>query len=359
MVSGIPTVPRPRHARRGVSMIYALVAMVALTGFVSLAVDVGRVQIAKTELQQAADAAARYGASSLSLGTSTVKSRVAAVALENKVDGQGLVIDQTNDIEFGTWDPATKTFTVLTGSAQSGATALRITARRLASRNTGVPTLCASLLGRNTIDVKAVAIATRGKAVSYSVPADACPWLAGMPSGSKCDMYGGNTQDSVAPAQSPLQVTGIPVSAGTKFCFRQSGGTTGWDDGSAGTFGPDGDTSWIVQQQADNGINYTKAPINCLVGIFLDDRAPNTWSQGTAGDYSTSTSRNFSTLSPPLKQVFFIGDGLDASGNLQEFTVPTGATRFYLCIMDEKGWWWDNFGTLTTTMMDDNVQLVK
>ena len=66
----------PKRSKRGISPIYAMIAMTALTGFVSLAVDLGRVQIAKTELQQAADAAALYGASGLSVSTSTVKTRV-------------------------------------------------------------------------------------------------------------------------------------------------------------------------------------------------------------------------------------------------------------------------------------------
>jgi hypothetical protein len=76
-------------------------------------------------------------------------------------------------------------------------------------------------------------------------------------------------------------------------------------------------------------------------------------------DFSTSNSRNFTQLSPKLKQVFFIGDGVNDNGQLQDFVVPAGATRFYLGIMDEKGWWWDNTGTLSTTMMDAKVTLVK
>src|SRR4051794_15322610 len=117
-----------RRRRRGISLLYAMVSMVALTGIMSLAIDLGRIQIAKTELQQACDAATRYGAGGLGQGVGTVKSRVATAGAENKVDGQPLVIDQNNDIEFGTWNAATKTFTILVGTAQSSATAIRVTA---------------------------------------------------------------------------------------------------------------------------------------------------------------------------------------------------------------------------------------
>ena len=76
-------------------------------------------------------------------------------------------------------------------------------------------------------------------------------------------------------------------------------------------------------------------------------------------DFSSAASRDFSSLSPKIKQVFFIGDGLDSNSQLQQFVVPAGATRFYLGLLDEKGWWWDNTGQLQTTMLDDTVTLVK
>ncbi|MBC8106639.1 MAG: hypothetical protein H7Z14_08625 [Anaerolineae bacterium] len=153
-----------RHVRRtGISLIYAMVAMVVLVGFVSLAVDLGRVQLAKTELQQATDAAARYAGGGMWQSVATVKSRVATAGLENMVDGKPLVIDPAADLEFGTWNAATKTFTVLVGSAQTGATAVRVTGRRSASRGTAVPTFFGKLLGRNTIDMKATAIAAYGQ----------------------------------------------------------------------------------------------------------------------------------------------------------------------------------------------------
>jgi hypothetical protein len=343
-------------AAAGFSLIYAMVSMVALTGFVSLAVDLGRVQIAKTELQQAADAAAMYGASGLKINTATVLSRAIASGADNKVDGQTLVITNS-DIEFGVWDPSTKTFTVMPTGSESSATAIRVTARRSAARGTGVPTFFGRVVGQNTVDAKAVAIAARGHVTYNSVQGDSCPWLAGMPSGSSVAATGGNTQNSTAPNQSPAQMTGLNLAAGTHLTFRQASGQTSY--AGAGNIGPDGDTSWIVGQAQANGINTTYAPIQSLVGIFIDDRAPSTWSAQSSLDFSTSASRDFSTLSPGLKQVFFIGDGMNSSGSLQEFVVPTGATRLYVGLMDEKGWWWDNTGTLSLTTLDDDVMLVK
>src|SRR3954454_11297274 len=63
----------PQHARRGAMLIYATVAMVVFAGLCVLAVDWGRVQVAKTELQRTADAAARYAVTGLSDSTTLIK----------------------------------------------------------------------------------------------------------------------------------------------------------------------------------------------------------------------------------------------------------------------------------------------
>src|SRR5690242_19000059 len=51
--------------RRGISLVLVGFALVVLVGFVSLAVDIGRLRLANAELQTAADAAARAGAFAL------------------------------------------------------------------------------------------------------------------------------------------------------------------------------------------------------------------------------------------------------------------------------------------------------
>src|SRR4051812_20166958 len=114
----------PFAARRGATLIYALVMMFVLIVFISLAVDFGRVQLAKTELEMATDSAARYGALGLSSGPAVVKARIISAAADNTVDGTPLVVDANLDIEFGNWNATTRTFTPVTGAAQSSAKAL-------------------------------------------------------------------------------------------------------------------------------------------------------------------------------------------------------------------------------------------
>ncbi len=338
------------------SIVYVVLAMTVMVAFASLGVDLAKVRVVKVELQSAADAAAMYAAAGMDQGATVATSRAITAAGDNKAYASSIVVT-SSDVEFGTWNPSTKTFTVVTGSAANSATAVRVTCRRAASRGTAVPMTFAQVVGFAQIDVKASAIATRGQVVTANVDADSCPWLAGMPSGTHVSAYGGNTQDAISPAQNPYQVSGLPITAGQSMYFKQCGGQTSYMN--AADYGPDGETDWIVRQNPCNGINATSAPLNCLVGIFLNDNAPTSTSMAPELDYSSSNSRNQASYSPQLKQVFFIGDGMDSSGNLQEFVVPTGATRLYLCIMDEKGWWWDNTGQLQTTLMNSKVQLVK
>lgn len=333
--------------------------MVVSLGVAMLLVDVGRTRLVKAELQDAADAAARYGATGLETSVATARSRAATAAAANKANGASVTLVTATDVEFGVWNPTTENFQLLTGSSEAGATAIRVTARCVASRNTSVPNMIASLLRYGSRDVTATSIASRGKVIAANVDADSCPWLAGMPNNTIVAGYDENTTDAKAPAQSPVKVSGLPLTAGTKLSFRQCAGMTSYEDGNQGDFGPDGNTGRIVRQRPVNGINATSAPLNCLVGIFLDARTPSTYGQSIELDFSSSTSRNFQTLSPGLKQVFFIGDGLDDAGRLQQFIIPTGATRFYLGIMDEKGWWWDNTGLLQTTFLDGTVTTVK
>ena len=93
-------------------MVYLAIALPLMIAFAALAVDVGRLQLAKSELQAVADAAARYGASA-TLGTSSPSSaalaNVQAVVNQSKVDGGTLTVNSA-DVQVGTYAASTNTF---------------------------------------------------------------------------------------------------------------------------------------------------------------------------------------------------------------------------------------------------------
>src|SRR3954453_21943418 len=73
-----------RIRRRGAVLVYTMSVMVVFIGMCSLAVDWGRVQVTKTELQSAADATARGGAGSLPSSPAAAVTQARWVAKQNR-----------------------------------------------------------------------------------------------------------------------------------------------------------------------------------------------------------------------------------------------------------------------------------
>jgi hypothetical protein len=124
--------------------------------------------------------------------------------------------------------------------------------------------------------------------------------------------------------------TNIAVSPGTIFSFPGP------------VDRPVGDLSQIIRHLtgAENGLSDMIAPVNSLVGVFLGPDQPDQSPPPDALDFSTAGSRDYASLAPALKQVFYIGDGLTSTGDRHQVTVPAGATRLYLGTMD--GFEWKN-----------------
>ena len=144
------------------------------------------------------DAAALYGVAGLTknLSQGQIKKRCVDAAADNLCDGSPVDLQSAQDVEWGTWDPAVSQFTPV--SDPSGATAIRVTARRTNARGNAIPTVFARVLGRPSFDVTAVAIAARGHVISPTVQANGSPWLAGMPNGSTVPATGGNPTPATA-----------------------------------------------------------------------------------------------------------------------------------------------------------------
>lgn len=127
--------------------------------------------------------------------------------------------------------------------------------------------------------------------------------------------------------------------------------------------GPDGiEASDAFPAPIWDGLAGTDLPTRArfLVGVFLDDTEP----ADPAPDRLVLADGSFATLAPGLRQIFFLGDGLTGTGegDLQEFTVPEGATRLFLGVQDRfssdpnvPGYYGDNSGEVTLTVTVDGV----
>jgi hypothetical protein len=182
--------------------------------------------------------------------------------------------------------------------------------------------------------------AARANPVLLTVPGTSNPWLAGMPDGSPASIT------DFAPGQSPVLVTGLTLSPGLILEFSATGLVFNFDVPPDMRSGPDGH---LVNNQpdfffhktgAENGIANVTAPINSLMGVFLDGNRPDSSAAPAALDFSVGNGLNYTSLSPGLKQPFFIGDGLANGVTQQQVVVPMGATRLFLGTMD--GFQWEN-----------------
>jgi hypothetical protein len=166
----------PRDESGGVAVTTAL-CLVFLIGFVALVLDVGHLQAVRNEVQNAADAGALAGCRALfpyqgypdtnlipitgpplcPLALTTAK----AAATENH---PGAIVDLAfapDDVETGIWDWTNKKFTAQT-SCDTNTNAVRVTIRKDAVANQPVATWFASIIGIDSVNVNAQAVAAVG-----------------------------------------------------------------------------------------------------------------------------------------------------------------------------------------------------
>jgi hypothetical protein len=163
---GVRTAHR-RDRRPAVALIYTLVILAALVSIASLAVDLGRAQLAKSELRSAADAAGRAAAAALSNGgIAAARTAAVAAAASNTCDGQAVVLDPSNDLAFGTWDPVARKFS----AGQSNPNAVKVTLGRTAAKSNPIPMMFGKLIGLSSCDVHAsTTVCTVGNTGAYSI----------------------------------------------------------------------------------------------------------------------------------------------------------------------------------------------
>ncbi len=133
---------------RGVVIIWVAFFMLLMLGFIAIGIDVAKLMATRTELQNAADAAALAGASAIDFTTGKVKPDTAlayaqAVAAANQAfkNGEAPVVLLASDLTFPTPNQ------------------VKVTVRRDAGTGGAMITHVAQVLGITSIDVKATAVA--------------------------------------------------------------------------------------------------------------------------------------------------------------------------------------------------------
>lgn len=143
------------HEETGSITIWSLFNLILLCTFAGLAIDVNNAVQSRTQLQGAADAAGHaalyYRLRNPEDFAIQKAQEVAAQNMPTSIFGN---IIATTDVEFGDWDSVDRTFTVDSGNR----TAVRVTARRVASRANAVRTFLLRFMGMSELDINAVSV---------------------------------------------------------------------------------------------------------------------------------------------------------------------------------------------------------
>ncbi len=146
---------------RGTVTVLVLAALIALLGAVSLSIDNGLMLATRTQLQNAADAAALAAMAEVRGGLLQSEAINAAIEVAglHRAGGDPVEID-ASDVQFGSFDYATGTFTP---GGLGGISAVRVTARRTNGSPGGpLDLFFAPLLGKDTANVRASSVAGIG-----------------------------------------------------------------------------------------------------------------------------------------------------------------------------------------------------
>lgn len=151
--------------------------------------------------------------------------------------------------------------------------------------------------------------------------------------------HDGNTPEELAGGGLEQRPDFISVTGGDviRVADPAVGGVNFFNGFGAPIYGPGGNGADGSNLNSLGGISGYMGPQGPLVGVFLDGTVPTSGTPVTLDFTASGLGRDFETLSPLLKQIFYIGDGVTLAGDFQEFTAPAGATRLFLGIPDGFG----------------------
>ena len=172
-------------------------------------------------------------------------------------------------------------------------------------------------------------------------------------------VYAVGTNAGAASSYGATAPSPIAVAPGTSYLTFSATGMVSVNGGGY-TNDPDGVGSGAGEYNSGAaGLSAINSPTaGFIAGVFLAPGGPSGPAPAELDFTNAGLGTSFSTLSPELDQVFFIGDGLtgDGSGSVQDFYVPTGATELYLGLTDACNYsggpscYGDNVGSFAVTV---------
>ncbi len=145
---------RAQHPnRRGAMIILMVILMVVIVGMVAFAIEVGRMCILRSEVQNAVDAGALAASLQLSQdpdGLEAAKAAAQAYVQQNRAGSSVEIPTEAIGVEIGEWNPLNKSFTTATLFPNSV---------RVIARQDNEPFYFARVFGQSTFGAQAPAVA--------------------------------------------------------------------------------------------------------------------------------------------------------------------------------------------------------
>jgi Flp pilus assembly protein TadG len=366
------------------ALVYLSIALFTLVGIVSLAVDFGRWEMCKTQLQRAADAGARAGAFTLASSYNNAPTVAATVTGENYVDTGKISANSkvTGSVQMLNWTSASN-YTVLSSGNYSQANAVRVTVSYT------VPLTFGSVIGISSKPATRSATAMLSlKSQTVYVSANGNIWLSGEPTGTQASFTSTEWEGQNVNPQHPWQydiagpvgekaADGEPYESPVQSSITLVQGALIAVSGvsGSGNIGPGdpygnalGEVNGVVNTPSDDwnhatgyeehGISDVTMPADAVMAVFLGSSLPDNSAAPASLDFSTAASRDYTSLSPLVKQPFYVGTGQTTSGKQQFIVVPNGATRLFVGMMDNMEWS-NNSGGYNATITQYSVQMVQ
>jgi Flp pilus assembly protein TadG len=377
--------PRARHARRrGSMMVYCIYIVLVSTAMISVAVDYGRMQMIKTQMQRCADATARgtlatclhyaqiygsYGYTPTTLANTYAATIAASMEANNPIDAKSNIA-ATYQVHVGSWyqDSSAPAPTFHWDAGAHSPLAVQVLISRTVATGNPVPLIFPLPNGKTfvsrTCDIWAVATAVLPNTtpIGETIQATQDPWLAGMPVGSTASDYDSVSTNSVTAGNNPSNGydanSTVAVTPGAIITWQVMNAHMShlqppvYYSADGMTSNPywhlkDGPVTEPEGSGGQNGIGDIYTPIDSVIGVFLDNAPPTDPSNTAYANYANANMRNYTNDLNEItegdihiQQPFYIGDGTNMAGTQRSFVVPSNATRMFLGMMD--GYQWSN-----------------
>ncbi len=151
-----------------VDTLRSLLLLAALVGFLGLVTDQGHLYVVRSTLRNATYSASLAAAANLRYGPEEARGQAQLQAQRYAIGGIPVTL-ASGDIELGTYDVQTKTFSVLAPAEQAGANSVRITAQRPQARNNFIALFFMRLMGQPTLNVRSVSVVYYAPSLRWAV----------------------------------------------------------------------------------------------------------------------------------------------------------------------------------------------